>query len=193
MILSDGTIREYLANGTIQMVPLEDNQIQPASIDFRLSNRLLVFESHRVGAVDPYNIPDDLHREVIIEPDRPFILHPGMFVLGSSLEAIGLGNNVVARCEGKSSLGRLGILVTATAGFVDAGWNLGQITLELSNVSPFPVMLHAGMKIGQFCFEMLDKPALRPYGHPELNSKYVGQSGPVGSRYTGNRPTPITS
>lgn len=185
-ILSDGSIRRRIADRDLLIEPFDDAMVQPASIDFRLGDEFLVFQNHTVDAIDPYNVPADLHRTVRPAPGDPFILHPGEFVLATSAEAIGLPDDLVSRCEGKSSLARLGLLIHVTAGFIDPGWPLGQITLELSNVSQLPIKLWPGMKIGQFSFETLDAPAEKPYGHPDLNSKYVGQSGPVASRYAGN-------
>lgn len=186
MILSDGSIRDLLAEGRLVIEPLDDAQVQPASVDIRLASSFLVFRNHTVGFIDPYNKPADLMELVVVPDGEAFVLHPGEFVLGSSLEAIGLPDDLVARVEGKSSLGRLGLLIHATAGFVDPGWPKGQITLELSNVATLPIKLWPGMRIGQLSFHTLDKPAQRPYGHPELNSKYTGQVGPVASRYQGN-------
>ena len=123
---------------------------------------------------------------VSVEEGKPFILHPGEFVLGTTLERLTLPDDIVARIEGKSSLGRLGLLIHATAGFVDPGWSNGQITLELSNVAPLPIRLWPGMKIAQLSFMRMDAPAERPYGHPELGSKYQGQKGPTPSRYWRN-------
>lgn len=187
MILSDGTIRRLLAEGRLVIEPLDPAQIQPASVDVRLGPQFLVFRNHTTEAIDPYERPTELMSLVEVPPGQAFILHPGEFVLGTSLEAIGLPDDIVARVEGKSSLGRLGLLIHATAGFVDPGWPLGQITLELSNVATLPIKLWPEMKIGQLSFHRLDRPAERPYGHPELGSKYAGQHGPVASRYESNR------
>lgn len=186
MILSDGTIRELLAAGTIILDPIEPDQVQPASVDLRLGDTFLVFRNHVTEVIDPYNKPADLMEEVTVPEGQPFVLHPGEFVLASTLEEIGLPDDIVARVEGKSSLGRLGLLIHATAGFVDPGWQRGQITLELSNVATLPIRLWPGMRIGQMSFHRLDAPAERPYGHPELNSKYVGQQGPTSSHYSRN-------
>lgn len=183
MILSDGTIRKLLAAGTLVVDPHEPQQIQPASVDVRLGDEFLVFRNHTCEVIDPFDKPSDLMDQAKVSEGQAFILHPGEFVLGTTLEAIGLPDDIVARVEGKSSLGRLGLLIHATAGFVDPGWKRGQITLELSNVATLPIKLWPGMKIGQLSFHTLDAPAERPYGHPELNSKYVGQSGPVASQY----------
>ncbi|CAA9577241.1 MAG: Deoxycytidine triphosphate deaminase (dUMP-forming) [uncultured Thermomicrobiales bacterium] len=186
MILSDGTIRRLLADSRLVIDPLEDSQIQPASVDIRLGSTFLAFRRHTSECIDPREMNDALMEPMTVDNDRPFILHPGEFVLGTTLERLTLPNDIVARVEGKSSLGRLGLLIHATAGFVDAGWTNGQITLELSNVAPLPIKLWPGMKIGQLSFMQMDAPAERPYGHPALNSKYQGQSGPVASRYREN-------
>jgi dCTP deaminase len=186
MILSDGSIRREIDNGRLIIDPLEQQQIQPASVDVRLGDEFLVFRNHTCEVIDPFDKPADLMENVIMADGQAFILHPGEFVLGTTLEAIGLPDDIVARVEGKSSLGRLGLLIHATAGFVDPGWTRGQITLELSNVATLPIKLWPGMKIGQLSFHTLDAPAERPYGHPDLNSKYVGQSGPVASQYQKN-------
>ena len=186
MILSDGTIRRLLTDRRLVIEPLEDNQIQPASVDIRLGSTFLAFRRHTSECIDPREMNDSLMEPMTVADDRPFILHPGEFVLGTTLERLTLPNDIVARVEGKSSLGRLGLLIHATAGFVDAGWTNGQITLELSNVAPLPIKLWPGMKIGQLSFMQMDAPAERPYGHPALNSKYQGQSGPVASRYQEN-------
>lgn len=183
MILSDGTLRRLLAEGSIVISPLEEVQIQPASVDVRLGSTFLVFRRHHVTDIDPHRMTEELMEPVTVEAGRPFILHPGEFVLGTTLERLTLPDDIVARIEGKSSLGRLGLLIHATAGFVDPGWRDGQITLELSNVAPLPIRLWPGMRIAQFSFMRMDAPAQRPYGHPALGSRYQGQSGPVASRY----------
>lgn len=189
MILSDGTIRRLLAEGRIVIEPLEESHIQPASVDVRLGDTFLAFRRHMTTDIDPWQANDALMERVDVEEGRPFILHPGEFVLGTTLERLTLPDDVVARIEGKSSLGRLGLLIHATAGFVDPGWANGQITLELSNVAPLPIRLWPGMKIAQFSFMQMDAPAEVPYGHPSLGSKYQGQQGPVASRYKDNRRT----
>ena len=186
MILSDGTIRRLLAEGSLIIEPLEPDQVQPASVDVRLGDSFLVFRNHSAEVIDPFQRPTDLMETVAVAQGQAFVLHPGEFVLGTTLEMIGLPDDLVARVEGKSSLGRLGLLIHATAGFVDPGWSRGQITLELSNVATLPIKLWPGMKIGQLSFHRLDAPAERPYGHPDLNSKYVGQVGPVASEYQRN-------
>ena len=185
-VLSDATIEKLIHEETIKIDPYNSEQLQPASYDFLLHPTILVFENHTQPVIDPYNKPEDLHRAVVATEEKPFVLHPGEFILGSTVEVITLPDHVIARCEGKSSLGRIGLLIHATAGFVDPGFS-GQITLELANVSRQPILLHPNMRIGQFSFEYLDSPARKPYGHPDLNSKYQNQQGPVGSRYHGNR------
>ena len=187
MILSDGTIRRLLAEGRIRIEPTEESFIQPASVDVRLDRTFLAFRRHTTSDIDPWQTNDSLMEPVTVEEGQPFILHPGEFVLGTTLERLTLPEDIVARIEGKSSLGRLGLLIHATAGFVDPGWSNGQITLELSNVAPLPIRLWPGMKIAQFSFMQMDAPAKRPYGHPDLGSKYQGQSGPVASKYRDNR------
>ena len=187
MILSDGTIRRLLAEGRLIVDPIEPGQVQPASVDVRLGEEFLVFRNHTAEVIDPYVKREDLMEKVRVPDGQPFVLHPGEFVLGTTLESIGLPDDLVARVEGKSSLGRLGLLIHATAGFVDPGWTRGQITLELSNVATLPIKLWPGMRIGQLSFHCLDAPAERPYGHPDLGSKYVGQRGPVASQYQQNR------
>jgi dCTP deaminase len=186
VILSDGTIRALLAAGQIVIDPMDESQIQPASVDVRLGDTFLVFRRHTASDIDPWKTPLDLMERLQVAEGEPFILHPGEFVLGTTLERLTLPDHIVARIEGKSSLGRLGLLIHATAGFVDPGWKDGQITLELSNVAPLPIRLWPGMKIAQFSFMRMDAPAERPYGHPALGSKYQGQSGPVASRYQEN-------
>ena len=186
MILSDGSIRRALADGRLIIDPLEDAQIQPASVDVRLGPDFLVFRNHSVEVIDPFDRPEDLNDQIHVPDGAAFVLHPGEFVLGTTVEAIGLPDDLVARVEGKSSLGRLGLLIHATAGFVDPGWPKGQITLELSNVATLPIKLWPGMRIGQLSFHTLDAAAERPYGHADLNSKYVGQTGPVASQYARN-------
>lgn len=187
MILSDGTIRKLLAEGRIVIEPFEERHIQPASVDVRLGDTFLAFRRHTVAAIDPWETNEGLMESLTVPEGQPFILHPGEFALGTTLERLTLPDDIVSRIEGKSSLGRLGLLIHATAGFVDPGWRNGQITLELSNVAPLPIRLWPGMKIAQFSFMQMDAPAERPYGHPGLGSKYQGQSGPVASRYQQNR------
>lgn len=189
MILSDRTIREHLASRRIVLEPIEQTQIQPASVDVRLANQFRLIRNHTAASIDPYTADPALTQLIEVDDGDSFILHPTEFVLGATVERIGLPDDLVARVEGKSSLGRWGLLIHATAGFVDPGFGSetpSQITLELSNVAPLPIKLWPGMKIGQLSFMKLDRPAERPYGHPELNSKYQGQQGPVASRYFDN-------
>jgi dCTP deaminase len=185
VILSDRSIREELAAGRIKLEPSDDSLIQPASVDVRLDRYFRVFLNHTMPVIDVKKNLEELTELLEADDDDPFILHPGEFVLGSTLERIALPNDLVARLEGKSSLGRLGLLIHSTAGFVDAGWD-GQLTLELSNVASLPITLYAGMKIGQISFMRMTTPAENPYGTTELGSKYQGQRGPRPSRYWEN-------
>lgn len=181
MILSDRSIKEAINQGRIVIDPLDESYIQPSSVDLRVDRRFRVFENHRYPLIDPRQPQEDLTTLVEAPEDSPFILHPGEFVLGSTLERIGLGDDLVARLEGKSSLGRLGLLVHATAGFVDPGFS-GHLTLELSNVATLPIAIYPGMKIGQLSFYLLTTPADHPYGTGQVGSKYQGQCGPTPSR-----------
>lgn len=185
MILSDRTIREELAAGRIIIEPLDESCIQPSSVDLHIDRFFRVFRNHTLGYIDVKQNLEDLTELVEIEPDGTFILHPGEFVLGSTSERVVLPADLVARLEGKSSLGRLGLLIHSTAGFVDAGWD-GQLTLELSNVANLPITLYPGMKIGQISFIRMTTPAEHPYGSREVGSKYQGQVGPRPSRYWEN-------
>ena len=185
MILSDVSIKEALASGRIEIDPAGPNAIQPSSVDLRLDHRFRVFRNHTRGLIDVKQDLSDLTEMVEMPDDQPFILHPGEFVLGSTLERVKVPNDLVARIEGKSSLGRLGLLIHSTAGFVDAGWN-GQLTLELSNVASLPITLYPGMKIGQMSFMQMTTEADNPYGSGEVRSKYQDQVGPVASRYWEN-------
>lgn len=181
MIFSDRSIKEALANGRIGIEPLDESFIQPSSVDLRVGGGFRVFQNHRHPAIDPRSPQDDLTKLIEVSDDEPFMLHPGEFVLGSTLESVRLGDDVVARLEGKSSLGRLGLLIHSTAGFVDPGWE-GTITLELSNVATLPISIYPGMKIGQISFYQMTTSADNPYGSPALGSKYQGQTGPTPSR-----------
>lgn len=181
MIYSDRSIREAIASGSIQIDPFEPSFVQPSSVDLRVGQGFRVFVNHRYGQIDPRHPQTDLTQLVDTGEDEPFMLHPGEFVLGSTLERIKLGNDVVARLEGKSSLGRLGLLIHSTAGFIDPGFQ-GHITLELSNVATLPIAIYPGMKIGQISFYQMTTEADFPYGSPELGSKYQGQTGPTASR-----------
>ncbi len=181
VIFSDRTIRDALASGRIVIDPLDLDYVQPSSIDLRVDRYFRVFENHRYPYIDPKQDQPDLTTEVETKDDEPFMLHPGEFVLGSTLEAVKLADDVVARLEGKSSLGRLGLLIHSTAGFVDPGF-AGHLTLELSNVANLPIAIYPGMKIGQISFYSLSTPAEHPYGSGEAGSKYQGQRGPTPSR-----------
>ena len=181
MILSDRSIAEALASGRLEIEPIAEDALQPASLDIRLDRSFRVFRHHRRAYIDVREPVDDLTEVEVVADDEAFVLHPGEFVLGSTLERVRLGDDLVARVEGKSSLGRLGLLVHATAGYVDPGWD-GHLTMELSNVSNLPIRLYHGMKIGQLSFADLSTPADRPYGSSGLRSKYQGQTGPTSSR-----------
>ncbi|MCP3937206.1 MAG: dCTP deaminase [Actinomycetia bacterium] len=185
MILSDHTIREELDAGRIVIEPLGNDCIQPSSVDLHLDRYFRVFRNHTMGYIDVKQNLEELTQLIEAEDDDPFILHPGEFVLGSTLERVAVPADLVARLEGKSSLGRLGLLIHSTAGFVDAGWD-GQLTLELSNVANLPITLYPGMKIGQISFIRMTTPADNPYGTSALGSKYQGQKGPRPSRYWEN-------
>jgi dCTP deaminase len=181
MILSDHSIKEGIASGRIALSPYEEALVQPASVDIRLDGRFLVFRNYKYSCIDPKSPQPDLTELVTVEMNDSFIIHPGEFVLGNTIERLTLGNDLVARLEGKSSLGRLGLIVHATAGYVDPGFD-GTITLELSNVANLPIKLYPGMKVGQISFFQMSTPADRPYGHPTLGSKYKGQEAPTASR-----------
>jgi dCTP deaminase len=182
VILSDVSIRKELADGRVVIEPLDDRHIQPSSVDLRVDRYFRVFRNDTTPFIDPKLPHDDLTELVEVADGRAFILHPGEFVLGSTLEVVTLPDDLVARLEGKSSLGRLGLLIHSTAGFVDAGWS-GHLTLELSNVANLPIAIYPGMKIGQISFIRMTSPAERPYGSTEARSKYQGQRGPTPSRY----------
>jgi dCTP deaminase len=181
MIFSDRTIKEAVGAGRIVIDPFDEAMVQPSSIDLRCADAFRVFENHLYPVIDPKADQPDLTKEVFATTEEPFILHPGEFVLGSTLEVVGLADDIVARLEGKSSLGRLGLLIHSTAGFIDPGFN-GQVTLELSNVANLPIAIYPGMKIGQVSFYQLSTPAENPYGSAGAGSKYQGQSGPTPSR-----------
>jgi dCTP deaminase len=182
VILSDGTIRKQLDAGRIVIDPLLDGAIQPSSVDLRLAAQFRVFANHRYPVIDVAQDQPELTELIDVPAGEPFVLHPGEFVLGATYERIALPDDVVARIEGKSSLGRLGLVIHATAGFVDAGFD-GDVTLELSNVATLPILLYPGMRIAQLAFFALDRPAERPYGAGASGSKYQGQRGPTASRY----------
>lgn len=180
-VLSDRTIKEELAASRLVIEPLDEANIQPASIDLQLDRVFRIFRVTRRPFVDVRQPMDDLTELVTIEDDEPFIIQPGTFVLGSTLEYVTLPDDIVARVDGRSSLGRLGLLVHATAGYVDPGWT-GKLTLELSNQSQMPIALYYGMKISQISFLRMSTPVDRPYGSESLASKYQGQTGPTPSR-----------
>ncbi len=182
VILSDVTLREAIASGRIVIDPLDEACIQPSSIDLHVDNLFRVFRNDTTPFIDPKENQEDLTELVEIPEGRAFILHPGEFVLGSTLERVAQANDLVARLEGKSSLGRLGLLIHSTAGFVDAGWD-GHLTLELSNVANLPIAIYPGMKIGQISFLQMTTEASSPYGSKSMGSKYQGQRGPTPSRY----------
>src|SRR3954469_19685817 len=185
MILSDRTIREELAAGRIVIDPVDDADIQPSSVDLHLDRFFRVFRNHTMRVIDVKEDQSELTELVEVGTDDSFILHPGEFVLGSTSERVALPTDLVARLEGKSSLGRLGLLIHSTAGFVDAGFD-GHLTLELSNVANLPITLYPGMKIGQISFLRMTTPADVPYGSAAVGSKYQGQRGPTPSRYFEN-------
>lgn len=181
MVLSDVSIFQAIDQGQIEIDPFEKDNVQPSSIDLRVDGLFRVFRNDTTPYIDPKLPQEDLTELVEIKEDGAFILHPGEFVLGSTLERVALGNSLVARLEGKSSLGRLGLLIHSTAGFIDPGWD-GHITLELSNVANLPIAIYPGMKIGQISFLQMSTPASVGYGS-EIGSKYKGQRGPTPSKY----------
>ncbi|MGD0741946.1 MAG: dCTP deaminase [Acidimicrobiales bacterium] len=185
MILSDTSIREALAAGRIVIDPLDETAIQPSSVDLHVDRYFRVFRSHTARVIDVKENQESLTELVEISRDEPLILHPGEFVLGSTLERVALADDLVGRLEGKSGLGRLGLLIHSTAGFVDPGF-AGYLTLELSNVASLPITVYPGMKIGQISFLAMTSPAERPYGSKSLGSKYQNQRGPTPSRYFEN-------
>jgi dCTP deaminase len=181
VILSDRDILAALAAGEISLEPFERSHLQPASVDIRVSARFLVFSNHLYTCIDPRQKQEELTQLVEVADGDSFVLHPGEFVLGSTLERVYLGAGHVARLEGKSSLGRLGLLCHATAGWIDPGFS-GRITLELSNVAQLPIKIYPGMPIGQLSFARLSSPAEHPYGSAECGSRYQGQDDPTPSR-----------
>ncbi len=182
MVLSDRSIKQALDDGRVVIDPLDREDIQPASVDLHLDRQILVFGNHQQPYIDVKVTLDNLSELVEIHEEEPFILHPGDFVLGSTMEYIELPEDLVARLEGKSSLGRIGLVIHSTAGFVDPGWK-GNLTLELSNLARLPITLYYGMKIGQISFLTLTTPAERLYGSESLGSKYQGQLEPTASRF----------
>jgi dCTP deaminase len=185
VVLSDRSIKAEIAAGRIVFEPYDESLVQPSSVDVRVDRKFRVFHNSRYPYIDVRKPMDGLTELVEITDEEPFVLHPGEFVLGQTLEAIKLPDDIVARLEGKSSLGRLGLLIHSTAGFVDPSW-AGNLTLELSNVANLPITIYYGMKIGQLSFVQLSEPAEQPYGSDALGSKYQGQQGPTPSRYWRN-------
>ncbi len=185
MILSDRTLREQIAAGRIIIEPFDDSCVQPSSIDIKISNLFRVFRNHTARVIDVKHDMTALTELVEIPADGVFMLHPGEFVLGSTLERVVVPNDLVSRIEGKSSLGRLGLIIHSTAGFIDAGFD-GHVTLELTNIATLPITLYPGMKIGQVSFMQMTTPADKPYGSGAKGSKYQGQRGPTPSRYFEN-------
>jgi dCTP deaminase len=185
VVLSDRTIRRLVAEGRIGIDPFEPDLMQPSSLDVRVDRYFRVFRNSRYPFIDVKTAQEDLTELVEVQGAEAFILHPGEFVLGSTLERVTLPDDLVARLEGKSSLGRLGLLIHSTAGFIDPGWD-GHVTLELSNVANLPITIYYEMKIGQLSFVQLTEPAETPYGAGALGSKYQGQQGPTPSRYWQN-------
>jgi dCTP deaminase len=181
VLLSDHDIRAELESGRVRLDPYEPEMIQPSSIDVRLDRYFRLFDNHKYAVIDPAEEQPDLTRLVEVASDESLVLHPGEFVLGSTYESVTLPDDVAARLEGKSSLGRLGLLTHSTAGFVDPGFT-GHVTLELSNVATLPIKLWPGMKVGQLCFFRLSSPADHPYGAGAGGSRYQGQRGPTASR-----------
>ncbi|WP_457033060.1 dCTP deaminase [Kitasatospora sp. P5_F3] len=181
MLLSDKDIRSEIDKGRVTIDPFDPAMVQPSSIDVRLDRFFRVFENHRYPFIDPSQEQSDLTRLVEPEGDEAFILHPGEFVLASTYETVTLPDDIASRLEGKSSLGRLGLLTHSTAGFIDPGFS-GHVTLELSNVATLPIKLYPGMKIGQLCLFRLSSPAEFPYGSERYGSRYMGQRGPTASR-----------
>jgi dCTP deaminase len=182
MVLSDRTIRSEIEAGRIVFDPYDASMVQPSSVDVRVDRRFRVFHNARHPYIDVRQPMDDLTELVEVNQDEPFILHPGEFVLGQTLERVRLPNDLVARLEGKSSMGRLGLLIHSTAGFVDAGFE-GNLTLELSNVANLPITIYHGMPIGQMSFMRMDAPVEHAYGSDETGSKYQGQEEPTASRF----------
>jgi dCTP deaminase len=187
-VLSDGTIRRLVEEGRIKIEPWDPGRVQPASVDVLLGHTFRVFHNHRAAAIDLRDPPTRLTEQVEVSDGEAFVIHPGEFVLGRTLEWVELPDDVVSRIEGKSSVGRLGLIVHATAGFIDPGFQ-GSLTLEITNLTRIPIKLYPGLPIAQLSFMALDRPAERPYGHPDLGSHYQGQVDATESRY-GARPVP---
>ena len=181
MLLSDRDIKLELDGGRIGLAPFDREMVQPSSVDVRLDRYFRLFDNHKYPFIDPALDQPDLTHLIHVEADEPFILHPGEFALGSTFEQVTLPDDIAARLEGKSSLGRLGLLTHSTAGFIDPGFT-GHVTLELSNVATLPIKLWPGMKIGQLCFFRLSSPTENPYGTGPYGNRYQGQRGPTASR-----------
>jgi len=181
VLLSDRDIRAEVDAGRVVLDPYDDAMVQPSSVDVRIDRFFRLFDNHKYPVIDPSQEQPELTRLVEVEPDEAFVLHPGEFVLASTFEVVTLPDDVAARLEGKSSLGRLGLLTHSTAGFIDPGFS-GHVTLELSNVATLPIKLWPGMKIGQLCFFRLSSAAEKPYGTTSAGSRYQGQRGPTASR-----------
>jgi len=179
-VLSDRDIRAALAAGRLRLTPLDINDIQPASVDIHLDRRFRVFRNSRYTYIDVRNPQPDLTELLAVSDDEPFVLHPGEFVLGQTVEWVELPDDLIALLEGRSSMGRLGLLIHSTAGYVDPGWR-GNLTLELSNVANLPIALYPHMRIGQLSFHTMSSPVDRPYGSAGLGSKYQGQTEPTAS------------
>jgi dCTP deaminase len=194
-VLSDRDIRASIEAGEIVIKPYDAKDLQPSSVDLHLDRQFRVFRNNRYAYIDVRNPQPDLTELLTIQDDEPFVLHPGEFVLGQTLEWTELPNDLVARLEGRSSLGRLGLLIHSTAGYVDPGWK-GHLTLELSNVANLPIALYYGMSIGQISYFKMSSPVERPYGSKDLGSKYQGQSEPTASAFhrdfaNGKDPAPV--
>jgi len=181
VLLSDRDLRAEIASGRVRLEPYDEAMVQPSSVDVRLDKYFRLFDNHKYPFIDPAEDQPDLTRLIEIERDEPFILHPGEFVLGSTFEVVTMPDDLAARLEGKSSLGRLGLLTHSTAGFIDPGFS-GHVTLELSNVATLPIKLWSGMRVGQLCFFRLSSPTENPYGSAKYGSRYQGQRGPTASR-----------
>jgi len=192
-VLSDGTIESLVRGGRIRIEPWEPAMLQPASVDLRLGDSFRVFHNHRATAIDLRDPPSNLTEGVVVPDGEAFVIHPGEFCLGRTLEWVAIPDDIVARIEGKSSLGRLGLIVHATAGFCDPGFQ-GTLTLELNNLTRVPIRLYPGLPIAQLSFMTLDRPARRPYGSPGLGSHYQGQTAATESRYEGGpAPAPLAA
>jgi len=181
VLLSDRDLKAEIASGRVRLEPYDEAMVQPSSVDVRLDKYFRLFDNHKYPFIDPAEDQPDLTRLIEIERDEPFILHPGEFVLGSTFEVVTMPDDLAARLEGKSSLGRLGLLTHSTAGFIDPGFS-GHVTLELSNVATLPIKLWPGMRVGQLCFFRLSSPTENPYGSAKYGSRYQGQRGPTASR-----------